>query len=67
MFDFKKMLKFWKNVPLPLCRTFKPTGASAGKAKKQRNKNNKNKKNKNKKKKNRRRNINTTIIFLWRD
>lgn len=29
MFDYKKILKFWKNVSHHLCRIFKPTAASA--------------------------------------
>jgi hypothetical protein len=32
MFDYKKILKFWKNVSIHLCRTSKPTVESPKRA-----------------------------------
>lgn len=46
IFDYKKMLKFWKNVHLPSCRTFKPMDVSQKTASKERTSGEKIKRNK---------------------
>ncbi len=38
IFDYKKILKFWKNVKQMLCRTFRPMDEYAKKARRERRK-----------------------------